>query len=308
LAILACAPQSAVAADRVVLCEEFTRIGCSYCVYAGHALDDMCDDYPDSFACIEYHIGDSYATSFGDSRANFYAVTGTPTAWFDGVYECVGAYTNDAQQYDWYVGRYSARRTMAANVIIDLYGEQISGQTYELTAVFTLEPDASPKTLRMHMVEVLDHYPASPTYERNTFRQRTLNADVDLVPGESVTVVREITFDADSWAQQDDITIICWLRNNYAAAPDEVHQAAIMHWPFPPPPADHEIGDLNCDGAVDLFDIDPFVIALTSASHEPAFDDYDAAYPDCDPMLADVDESGVVDLFDVDPFVSVLAP
>ena len=66
------------------------------------------------------------------------------------------------------------------------------------------------------------------------------------------------------------------------------------------------IGDLNCDGAVDLFDIDPFVIALTSASQTPPFADYGAAFPDCNPLLADINSDGTVDLFDIDPFVVLL--
>lgn len=65
-------------------------------------------------------------------------------------------------------------------------------------------------------------------------------------------------------------------------------------------------GDLNCDGVVDLFDIDPFVMALTSAADTPPFAGYYAAYPGCDPLLADIDANGVVNLFDIDPFVALL--
>nr|CAI78899.1 hypothetical protein fc143 [uncultured bacterium] len=60
------------------------------------------------------------------------------------------------------------------------------------------------------------------------------------------------------------------------------------------------LGDLNCDCAVDAFDIDPFVLALTDP------DGYVAAYPDCDVMLADCNGDGVVDAFDIDPFVELL--
>jgi hypothetical protein len=59
-------------------------------------------------------------------------------------------------------------------------------------------------------------------------------------------------------------------------------------------------GDLNCDGAVDAFDIDPFVRALT----DPA--GYAAAYPHCAVGLADVNDDGAVDAFDIDPFVALL--
>jgi hypothetical protein len=62
-------------------------------------------------------------------------------------------------------------------------------------------------------------------------------------------------------------------------------------------------GDLNCDGLINGYDIDPFVLALSSA---PDFAAYQAAYPDCDGMLADVNTDGAVNGFDIDPFVTRL--
>ena len=59
-------------------------------------------------------------------------------------------------------------------------------------------------------------------------------------------------------------------------------------------------GDLDCSGAVDFDDIDPFVLAL---SGEEA---YYAAYPDCDWMNADCDADGDVDFDDIDAFVALL--
>ena len=59
-------------------------------------------------------------------------------------------------------------------------------------------------------------------------------------------------------------------------------------------------GDVNCDGAVDLFDADAFVLAL----REPA--EHQRAFPACDRALADVNGDGVVDAFDVEAFVALL--
>jgi hypothetical protein len=61
-----------------------------------------------------------------------------------------------------------------------------------------------------------------------------------------------------------------------------------------------QLGDLNCDGAVDAFDIDPFVLALTAPEA------YAALYPDCTYELADINGDGGVDAFDIDPFVALL--
>ncbi len=75
----------------------------------------------------------------------------------------------------------------------------------------------------------------------------------------------------------------------------------------PETPADTQVGangcplgDVNCDGFVDFFDLDPFVLAIT----DPA--GYEAAYPDCDIMLADCNEDGVVDFFDIDSFIGLV--
>ena len=60
------------------------------------------------------------------------------------------------------------------------------------------------------------------------------------------------------------------------------------------------LGDLNCDGVVDAFDIDPFVLALT----DPA--GYQSAYPTCNIDNADCNDDGDVNGFDIDPFVLLL--
>jgi hypothetical protein len=59
-------------------------------------------------------------------------------------------------------------------------------------------------------------------------------------------------------------------------------------------------GDLNCDGTVNTFDIDPFVLALTSP------ETYAEQFPACDYLLADIDGDGSVNAFDIDPFVELL--
>lgn len=62
----------------------------------------------------------------------------------------------------------------------------------------------------------------------------------------------------------------------------------------------YEPGDMNCDGVVNNFDIDPFVLALTA----PAL--YQDLYPDCDLSLGDINADGLVNNFDIDPFVALL--
>ncbi len=59
-------------------------------------------------------------------------------------------------------------------------------------------------------------------------------------------------------------------------------------------------GDVNCDGVVNFFDIDPFLLTLFDPPG------YSAAWPLCDPRNADVNGDDAVNFFDIDPFVSCL--
>lgn len=59
-------------------------------------------------------------------------------------------------------------------------------------------------------------------------------------------------------------------------------------------------GDLNCDGAFNGADIDPFFLALGDPSA------YATAFPDCDPLLGDVNGDGSLNGADIDPFFELL--
>ncbi|MBL8877558.1 MAG: hypothetical protein JNG88_00435 [Phycisphaerales bacterium] len=60
-------------------------------------------------------------------------------------------------------------------------------------------------------------------------------------------------------------------------------------------------GDLNCDGLVNNFDIDPFVLALSDANA------YAVQFPNCDRLNADTNNDGLVNNFDIDAFVLLLS-
>ena len=68
------------------------------------------------------------------------------------------------------------------------------------------------------------------------------------------------------------------------------------------PCKDFAPGDLNCDGEINAFDIEPFLLAL----FDP--DRYPMQYPDCDLSLADVNADGSINAFDIEPFLGLLFP
>ena len=60
------------------------------------------------------------------------------------------------------------------------------------------------------------------------------------------------------------------------------------------------LGDTNCDGTADIFDIDAFVMAILNPTA------YASAYPGCNLMTADTNCDGTPDVFDVDTFVAII--
>ena len=188
----------------------------------------MLNTYPDSFAVVQIHWNDAYTTLWGDDRAAFYRVQEIPTAWFDGIEQRVDFPTTPS-----YEETYAARLAVPTDVTIDLAGAEIGAPTYEITAGVCVEPEGTGKTMRIHLVQVLDHWPAYPDYHRNGLKQAAPAEDVFLNPGECLDVVRTFTFDAESWAQRADLKIIAWAQEPLAGAPAEVYQAASF-WPAPP--------------------------------------------------------------------------
>lgn len=204
----------------------------------------MVDTYPETFAFVQFHGGDGYGVPWGNDRFNFYGVQYTPTMWYDGLIERVGA-----QPYATYQSLFLTRRAIPTDVTIEVAGAQVSGPTYRIQATVCLEAGGTAKTLRLYIVQVLNHWPASPTYSRNGFKQAAATEDITLSPGQCQVVSREITFDEqDSWPNQENIRIIVWAQAPLSSGPAEVYQAAIMPWPFEPPDCNHN----NVDDALDV--------------------------------------------------------
>ncbi|TWT43882.1 hypothetical protein RAS1_02820 [Phycisphaerae bacterium RAS1] len=60
-------------------------------------------------------------------------------------------------------------------------------------------------------------------------------------------------------------------------------------------------GDMNCDGAVNVLDINPFVLALS----DPIA--YAAMFPGCNISNGDIDGDGSLTVLDINPFVALLS-
>ncbi len=189
--------------------------------------------YPDSFALVEIHINDAYENSWCLSRASWYGVyysggTGLPTSWFDGWIQRVGAAVGVS-----YTTEYASAAAVPTDVTIELFGDHVgpADETFEISAEVCIEAGGTGKTMRLQLVQVLDDYPAGDYH--NCLMQGAAYEDITLAPEECAFVERTFTFDAASWANQDDIRIIAWVHE--ISPGQDVYQAAQMSMPFPPP-------------------------------------------------------------------------
>ena len=97
------------------------------------------------------------------------------------------------------------------------------------------------------------------------------------------------TYELSGTIGQPDASMVAMVGANY--------ELTGGFWPSVPTSL---VGDLNCDGVLNAFDIDPFVVALTDP------EEYATQYPECDIDNADTNGDGVLNAFDIDPFVRLL--
>lgn len=289
----------------------------------------LTDVYADSFAFVQYHIFfDGYETPFGDARWTFYELQYTPSANFDGADPVVGAVHDIDQQYTIYrTNHFLPGRAIPTDVTLSVSAQPIGGQTYRVSVEVGLEADGEAKTVRLYVVEVLDHWPPEKPYHRNTFRQAAPTHDIALAPGESQVIQEDFTFDAASWAHQEEIKIIAWAQIPSDVGPAMVYQAEVRPWPLLSFPGDddgdgHADEEDNCpyrfnpdqsdgdgDGAGDLCDnCDGLPNADQADTDEDGFGD---ACDKC-PVLHhlnqdDTDNDGVGDACDACPEVNTPA-
>jgi len=285
---------AAQAGQRVVLMEEFTATWCGPCEYAGQAMSQLIDDYPGQIAAFQIHVADNYAIPWGEgTRANFYGVWAVPTVEVDARLEHIGA-TTVQETYNEYLAMVQQRWNTPTKVSIALGGESLGGNDYQISARVGLDASGVAKTVRVHMVEVLDHYPAGVRH-RNCLMQHPAYQVIDLVPGASQVISWTITLTGPSVADPNNVKIIAWAEQPVGSAPGNVYQATVMDWPFTP--LSHAPGDVDGDGDVDLNDLTALLVAYGTCAGDPGWNSY-----------ADFNDDGCVTLDDLTTLLTNYSP
>lgn len=144
---------SAIQRDKVLV-EIGTGAWCTYCPGAAMGADDLVLN-GHQVAIIENHNGDPFATTDSNGRNSYYAITGYPTAWFDGLNPSVGG-SHTVSMYSNYLPKVNARLAVPSHFTIAATGTD-SNYDYTLNVVLDkVEPDTN-TNLRLHAVVTESH-------------------------------------------------------------------------------------------------------------------------------------------------------
>jgi hypothetical protein len=193
-------------------------------------VSDLIDLFGADLAVLGLHFGDAAEVPWNVDRMNYYSnFIGFPTYMIDGELD---SWAGNPPWSAWDPDTV-ARLAVPTDVTIELSAAPGGmPEVWDITATVCIEPGGTGKSMRIHLVEVLDNYPAGHYFDRNCTRQAAATEDIVLAAGACQEVTRTFTFDATSMAQFDDISIIGWAQDDLALGPAEVFQAAQMHTPF----------------------------------------------------------------------------
>lgn len=119
----------------LVLFEIATATDCPYCPSAARGVNGLMTNNA-QVAVINYHAGDSYASTDGNTRLGYYIGSGslgTPTTWVDGVYSLVGGVAGTGSLYTSYNNVYQMRKVVPSALINYLSINKINDSQFEAT-------------------------------------------------------------------------------------------------------------------------------------------------------------------------------
>ncbi|MDD4310040.1 MAG: FlgD immunoglobulin-like domain containing protein [Candidatus Cloacimonetes bacterium] len=135
---------SAVPRELVVV-EIGTGTWCGYCPGAAMGAHDLLSNgHP--VAIVKNHNGDTYANTYSNARNSYYAITGYPTARFDGLNPSVGGSATQSM-YGTYLPRVNARLAVPSHYTLTAAGS-ISGNDYMVIVnIAKPEEDSNPNVV-----------------------------------------------------------------------------------------------------------------------------------------------------------------
>ena len=227
---------AAEASSRRVLIENFTATWCTYCPSVSEAIINVMEDYPDQAMGLQVHGSDDYTCTWGNSRLNFYGVTGFPTVWIDGWWSQVGSYGSVSANYNNIVSGLNQALNRATDIVVSTSGEELSNSQYKMTYEIGVEAGGQSKTVRFYAIQCLNLYPASstPRYFNCAIQHRTETTHT-LSPGQTIEIEHTWNLSGASLANKDDVVYISMIQDVANSGPSQVHNADTHeHGQLPP--------------------------------------------------------------------------
>lgn len=198
---------------------------------------------PDNLVALWMHRSDGYETSWGDWRkSTFFHYGFIPYTMIDAtIQSSSGVFQTHIDQ----------RLAVPTDVTLELGATEVATDTYLVTVEVCVELTGAMTTMNLHILDVLDYIPMSPTWYRNCVRQGFRMGTITVGPGSCAGFQQEIVFDADSMASPNEIKVAAFVEQPLDIGPGEVYQSEIITWPLPT--TNHplfssgvEDGTLNC--------------------------------------------------------------
>lgn len=138
----------------LVVVEIGTGTWCPYCPGAAMGADELIANGHD-VAIIEHHGGDQYEIPSSTGRLNYYAITGYPTAWFDGQNPYVGGSSSNSL-YSTYLSKVNYALSQPSSFTVDLSFAS-TGNNYDVTMVIDKVGSYSGTNIVAHLALTESH-------------------------------------------------------------------------------------------------------------------------------------------------------
>ncbi|MFW5974735.1 MAG: Omp28-related outer membrane protein [Bacteroidota bacterium] len=211
-------PSQAQEVEReMVVLEIFTSTTCPFCPAATNGASELIENGHD-VAVIEYHGGDSYETTTSGARFNYYSVTGTPTAKFDGVLTHSGGGGASSSNYSAYVPLYEERKAIPSAYTIDVTGTHSGLIDFEIEVDMEKVADDDNNNIKLHAVitesDIEENWQGMTHlhYVERTMVPSSSGTNVDFSENEEQTVNLEFSLD-EEWVV-DNCELVVFLQNN----------------------------------------------------------------------------------------------
>jgi len=275
-----------------VLAEQATATWCPYCPAVARYLREIYDTGQYQFKYVALVSDKNWAA---ESRRVELGVTGYPTVIFD--WTCTRIVGDVGWSQPYIDALNSCGNKVVANIDLNLQVLwQGNAKVKVLLTIKNNEGSVYDGHVHVYVTEIqsrwYDYYGTPYRFAMLGDYAFNGNPNPPLQPGEERNI--EAVWDGQAQGygdlRKDNVYVVATVFGQYYQVSETAGATA----------SDFKKGDLNCDGAINNFDIDPFVLALTDENG------YKQKFPNCDRMLADCNGDGQVNNFDIDPFVKLL--